>query len=367
MTKQNNKMQWIRLLEENDEWIKKGAKEYFTDYEVSSEVRIPGVLDYAHGSILCGLLSEKDSQGLYSYTIRIKRIEGIDPFEKHTEAVITKKGYHARGGVIGELLSIFSVYFQSRFFLRSVTMGELSSTSIQTKEIKNFRYIPPNKESNYEMFHDQNRNWSKSDGLKNFLDDIKNIDQKFHKEMSQAFSWYSEAIKEIGTDNELFYIKMVSCIESLLQNIQLQADNLDDKIKTFLEKNKFEMKERDEVLSWLNHRKVQQKFSTFIEKYSAGFFKGGNRKAKHCFIKRKDLTKFLKRIYTARSNYLHKGRSMYISFNIPGKEHKKIDLDPSIEMCIDKCRFKESEKLPRTRWFERLVNHCLINFIKEKS
>ena len=55
-TTMDNRMQWVLLFEENSQNKEKEA--YFTDYEICSEVRIPGVLEYGDGSMLCGLLSE---------------------------------------------------------------------------------------------------------------------------------------------------------------------------------------------------------------------------------------------------------------------------------------------------------------------
>ena len=59
--------------------------------------------------------------------------------------------------------------------------------------------------------------------------------------------------------------------------------------------------------------KSKLKFIRFIEKYSTGCFKGGNWKAKHVKISKKDLPKTLKKIYDARSKYLHNGEAMYLT------------------------------------------------------
>ena len=362
----DKKMQWIRLFEEN---LESGSKEeYFTEYEICSEVRIPGVFEYADGSLLCGLLSEKDERGLYAYIVRVKSF--YKEF-KFNEKEYSKNGYYFKNGLIGELLAIFSVYFQARFFLKSVISGKLTPTSIQSKFNKPFRYMIPGKALNYEMFTNQERNWAYQNGLKKFLDDIRKIDQKYHQRIIQSFYWYSEAIKEIGTDKEFFYIKMVSCAESLLEFIELYGDELNDKMNDLISlKGNFVKPEKNEIKGWLKNRKIKQRFVKFIKIYSKGFFKGGNRKAKHCYIKKDDLENYLKRIYNARSDYIHEGKPMYISsdmdIGVDGNCHLW-DLDPSSGTMIDKRKITEKEKLPRMRWFERIVNYSLKKFIEEKS
>lgn len=360
-------MEWILLFEENSNC--KNHEEYFTDYEICSEVRIPGVLEYSDGSLLCGLLSEKDESGLYSYTIRLKHFYKEFIFDKNK---FSKGGYYFKDGVIGELMAIFSVYFQARFFLRSTLSGDLTSKSLHFKYQKQFQYLKPSISCNYEMFTDQNRNWAHKNGLKKFLDDIKNINGKYHQSLIQSFHWYSEAIKEIGVDNEFLYIKLVSCVESLITYVKIDDDKLKKKLDIILKKGKFTNSQKREIKNWIGNRKIKQKFIKFIKEFSKGFFDKGYRKAKHCYIKKSDFVKYLKRIYDARSAYIHTGRPMYISFDMgvggdtsDNKCHLW-DLDPSLGTMSDRREIAEKEKLPRMRWFERIVNYSLKKFIEKK-
>lgn len=365
----DNRMQWILLFEENSK--NKNHEEYFTDYEICSEVRIPGVLEYSSGSLLCGLLSEKDQQGLYSYTIRLKQIQKEYVYDKNK---YSKNGYYFKNNVIGELIAIFSVYFQARFFLKSITLEmKPASNNLPYKNLKRFRYLIPHKACNYEMFTDQNRNWAHENGLKKFLEDIKKIDGEYHQELIHSFYWYLEAIKEIGIDNELFYLKMVSCVESLISDVVIENDKLKNKLTKILNADQFTSDEKQEVQNWINNRKIKKKFIKFIKTHSEkGFFKKGNRKAKHCYVKKNELDNYLNRIYNARSAYIHTGKPMYISFDMnsgddvsDGKCHLW-DLDPSLGMSADRRKILGKEKLPKTRWFERIVNYSLKNFIEEK-
>lgn len=361
-------MQWILQFEENSK--NKCFENYYTDYEICSEVRITGVLEYSDNSLLCGLLSEKNQQGLYSYTIRIKGVQKEYQYDKDS---FSKDGYFFKGGVIGELIAIFSFFFQARFFLKSTKYFEVTPTNLPYKNKKLFQYIKPTIACNYEMFTDQNRNWAHENGLRKLLDDIKIIDEQNHQNLIHSIHWYHEAIKDIGINNELFFLKMVSCVESIA-NIEIQNDNLKEKFTKILDKNIFTNSEKQEIKSWLKNRKIKMKFIKFLEIYSCkGFFQSGYRKAKHCYIKKAELGNFLSRIYDARSDYVHTGKPMYISLDMnmnsdatDGRCHLW-DQDPSLGMSADRKNISGREKLPRARWFERIVNYSIKKFIEEKT
>lgn len=213
---------------------------------------------------------------------------------------------------------------------------------------------------------DQKRNWAHEDGLRTFLDQLKILDQEYHQNLMRSFFWYSEAIKEVGVDHELFFIKMVSSVEALLKFFPKNEDKLEGKMIKMITDKKFEITEGNEIKNWLENRKINQRFVAFLKNYSVGFCKGGKRKASHCYIKKVEVGDYAKRIYTARSIYLHSGKPMYLSHDMNMKEANFWDLDPTMGMMADRKKFSYKEKLPRTRWFERLVNFCLRKFIEEK-
>ena len=104
----DNRMEWIRNL---DKLEGKECPEYITEYEFASDSYIPGILDYKNGKILCGASTfNKDSRGLYKYLLKIK-FAGQN--ETHLNA--NQKGYLFKGGIPGEIISIFSLYFIIHF------------------------------------------------------------------------------------------------------------------------------------------------------------------------------------------------------------------------------------------------------------
>ena len=354
--KSDNRMSWILQMEECNKPNIKNI--YHTEYEICSEVRIPGPLEYNNKAILCRLIEEKNKEGLYTYLLRVKHVEKEYEFN---EDQYSKEGYFFPEGPIGELLALFSVFFQARFYLKTSCISE----SIRYRH--EFNYRKPNKFLNYEMFTNQNRNWCRENKLEKFLNIIKSIDGKYHQSFIRSFGWYSKAIKEIGIDDELFFIKMTSCIEALLKFIKIDEDNLEKKIRSLINDNYFGNEYKSEVKNWLHNRKIGYRFLSFISQYSSGFFKCGTRKPKHCYIFKPDLNKFTKSIYNARSKYLHEGKPMYLSMEMLNDSYKDFDLDGTSNKMADRRKFNDKEKLPRMRWFERITNHCLKNFINQIS
>jgi hypothetical protein len=56
---------------------------------------------------------------------------------------------------------------------------------------------------------------------------------------------------------------------------------------------------------------------------------------------------------------------MYLS--TPMHSGYKWDTDPTVGMIIDNRKISVAKKMPYTYFFEGLVRHCLLNFIKEKA
>lgn len=362
----DKRMQWILAFDDcqtND-----SEKCQYIDYEICTEVRIPGVLEYGNFLHCVFYDFDKNEDGFYTYIVRIKFPNKKEDF---SEDNYSKKGYYFVNGIIGELLVIFSFYFQTRFYLRATISGDISEADTRMRSSYKFNNQKINeslgKLINKEMFSsDSNKNWANED-LKKFLDDIRKINQKYHQGLIRSFYWYSEAIKEVGINHQLFFIKMVSAVEALLIFENFEKDDLHKKIEKLIDGGVFLKNENDELCNWLNNRSISKRFRQFIKKYSVGFFKGGKRKAEHCCIRKNKLDEYLRRIYSARSKYLHEGIPMYLSMDLNDKSTVYWDVDPTQGKMIDRSRIDGKTKLPRTRWFERIVNYSIKKFINTLS
>lgn len=358
--KLDNRMEWIR----NVERLKnESTSTYTAEYELASESYIPGVLDYENGSILCGLMTfQKDPKGYFKYLLKIKYSYNDVPIRVQD---FNKKGYLFQDGIPGEIISLLSLFFQCRFFLLSAYTGDLTSTGLKlkTEYSPQLGFCRPHFDP--DTFPDQKRNFSI--GLGEFLDKLQQIDVAYHQDVILGSYNYSRALREFGIDEEMVFIRLVSAIEAFSKRVELnkiedlfKGVNLDDILKT----NALPNDERTELKKIFNARKAKTKFKAFIELYSKGFFKGGNFKATHVRIKKSELSTALNAIYDGRSGYLHRGEVLYLSRPMRGGQ--KWDTDPTVGMIIGNRRFSSKMKLPYSSWFQRLVRHCIMQFIEKQ-
>ena len=368
--KNDNRMAWIRNIEKLE---RSDKNSYFFEHEIATECHIPGVLGYKNGKILLsGLTIEKNKKGLYHYLIRIQHSKSEEPYYNQKA---NKKGYYFRDGILGELLSLFSLYFQCRFYLIATYFGELTNKGMKIKRENDFLYRPCNHLIHPKIFESK-RNRNFAIGLSDFLDSIRNLNPEKHQQFILSCYHYAKALKEVGIDREMVFIRLVSSIEVLAKDIDLkQKDNpLNNKefdriftnaIMSSAQRNQLKNILKVSKNNLINIEKSKLKFIRFIERYSTGCFKGGNWKVKHLKINKKNLPKYLKKIYNARSAYLHNGEPMYLS-QFSGVA-KGWDIDSSLGMIVDNKNISMSKKLPYEYCFEDIVRCCLLNYLKENQ
>jgi hypothetical protein len=97
----DNRMAWIRNLEA----LARGCHHYTVEFELGSECRIPGLLDYAEARIICAPMTiEKSREGLWLYNLILRFPSG--PHEHNRKA--NEKGYYFKDGIVGELLALIA-------------------------------------------------------------------------------------------------------------------------------------------------------------------------------------------------------------------------------------------------------------------
>ncbi len=358
MVGNDNRMRWIRNLEKLS---KKDNNSYIEEYEIATECHISGVLNYNNSMILCGGLSvQKDRNGLYHYLLKVQYAN----IEESYNNKANKKGYYFPDDILGELLSILSLYFRCRFYLVAIYSGTLTEFSLRRKIEHRFTYKPCNPVVHPPIFSTKKRNFTI--GLTDFLDNIKLLNIRYHQQFIWACYHYMRSLKEIGNDREMVFIRLVSAIESLSKSIILNKDQDLFNGKFFKDIIKIEVlpeTEIEELEKIFKNRKSKVKFITFIEKHSSKCFNDEDCEENHCKITKKQLPKVLSTIYNARSAYLHNGERMYISE--PMYFRKECDTEPCGKMIIDNRLLPVSQKLPFTYFFERIVQQCLFSFLKD--
>jgi hypothetical protein len=355
----DNRMGWIRNLEA----LARNCEQFTVEYELGSECRLPGLLDYSDGKIICAAMSTNENAGglwLYNLILHIPR-------DRHGHNLKAGGGYYFKDGIVGELQALMSLFFRCRFYLISNRFlpGD-PRMGMTIKREHPFLRVKCNPAIHPPLFESPNKNLAVD--FKEFLDTVKTLDHKLHQDFILACHHYARAVREVGVDSEMVFIRLVSAIEVLSKD--LKVDRRDDaldkkKITDLLAESDLSPELKMEIRESFENKKSQRKFVRFIEQYSSGFFKGGNFKAKRLKIQRANLGGVLKVIYSARSKYLHAGEPMFLSVPIKGGE--KWDIDPIMGMWVDNRRFDTAQKLPYAHFFEGLVRHCLLNYLKVKS
>ncbi len=354
----DNRMYWLRNLER----LAGGAPSYPAEYELASESQVWGHLNYANGGILLsGLTSEADRDGLYRYLLKLRLAEGGLPvsYEK-----ASRRGYVLREGIIGELIAILSIALESRFFLLSFGGGELTESSVKSRHECTIVHRRCSADTDPVLFAPKRR-LQLGGAVAPLMDEIASIAPERHQELIFAFHHYARALREVGIDDELVFVRLVSAIEAVDGGVEIPVRRDLFACRTLdniLDCEKLTKPQRDEAQRIFDVRLSKCRFITFLSTYSKGFFKGGVWKVPHARIKRSDLDKVAGTIYDARSAYLHKGEPMFISARIRGQHtwHR----DPLGEMIVGGRRFPASKKLPYPYFFHHLVRHCLLRYTR---
>ena len=357
----DNRMLWIRNLDMLDA----AESTIRLNYEVTSEKDISGLLSYESDKIRfhCATRKNKsDSNSLYYLNIKVP-----DPLVFNESKQYTKKGYYLMSGLAGEMTLLLGLFFRAFFNIDAVIYNISSDYPVRI-DLDKKKICNAKKENREFSFLSEVEYYSKLDDFEDILDMVRGLPTNKHHKFVLSLQNYSESLYYMPYDGELSYIKLVSAIEVLSSGFRLdEKDDLKhiNKVIDYIE-NIGQDEELDEYKVLLSHRKSQLKFIRFIEQYSEGFFEQKkDEKHNNLYLSVEKLQQILKRIYRARSNYLHGGQKMYISrYSTLWSEY---DFDPSIGLMIDKKKFDNNEKLPLVSSFELLVRYCLLKYLEENS
>jgi hypothetical protein len=250
----DNRMGWIRNLET----LARNSEQFTVEYELGSECRIPGLLDYSDGRILCALMSTKENRGgmwLYNLILHVPR-------DRHGHNLKAGKGYYFRDGRLGELLALMSLFFRCRFYLiysRHLPGDPRMGLTIKTEHP--FVRVKCNPAIHPPLFESPNKNLAID--FKEFMDTVKTLDHRLHQDFILACHHYARAVREVGVDPEMVFIRLVSAIEVLCRHMALDRkdDALDEqKIARLIESSDLSTEQKKELKSAFDVRKSGKKF-----------------------------------------------------------------------------------------------------------
>jgi len=357
-------MRWINVL--NKAHSRTVDQHYLTEFEIASECRIPGLWSYQGGLLRSHLLTtEKDEKGLYRYLVQITDVNYNDNDRdewKNADA----EGYYLPGPPSEELMALFGLFFRSRFYLISWSYRELNSNDTILKNLHRFTYITCRPEIHPQIFDLPNtRNWGKD--LDDFFDQIRRMPDHLHPKFALACLHYLKALREVGVDQEMVFIRLVSAIECLMPTPQdLPDDPFPEELESFCNPDALKPDAKRSLEDWFyKHRRIRYRFLSFIMRYHASYplpaeygYLADEKKMRSC----------LNTIYTARSKYLHEARPMYLNDLRSQAQGSFINCKPTDPGIIrGQCKWTIGEMLPKSYLFEGLVRHCLLSYLKENS
>lgn len=346
----DQRMLWVR----NVAGIAASGVRQTIDAEFASETRIFGGLEYANTFTVAATTLRPDTSGLWKYTLRLSY-----PEPPATTAKATKQGYVFREGPVGELLAAMAFHLECRLFLVSTVDSQPGNNFAGLKTEYAFHRGVTGPAVDPVVFSSNERNFAK--GLSPFLDLLLSIHPRHHFAVAMALSHYARALREVGVDDEMVFIRLVSAIEAVAEEEDGTPDPLMRKALAALAgPGVVGPDEREEFSKLLQTRKLKRRFIAFLVQHSVGFFRGGRWKAPHTRVTRKALPEVAGAVYDARSGYLHRGDPMYISRYWP--EASSWQTDATVGMVWQSRRYTAKQKLPYAHFFHRLVRHCLLNY-----
>ncbi len=356
----DNRMLWIRNLE----GTAPGGRSHVVEAELGAELQIPGLLDYADGAVLCGAATfSPDTTGLYKYCLRLRVPWSAEEGDESKEPLArgTRKGYLFREGPVGELVALFSLCLQVRLFVLSTSPRGLShrdlpiKTEFAPRRARIDRHVDPI------LFAQSDRNMCTSLGP--FLDQIRSLPSKDHLDIAIAANHYARALREIGIDEEMVFIRLVSAIERVASEQPIPDDPLNSRrIEEFVRVDTLTGAQVDELRAMLQTRRTKSRFIAFLVEHSTGFFDSEPREPTHTQVTPENLVAVAAAVYKARSAYLHNGDPMYFSRMT---QFPDWHMDPSFGMIEQDRSYTVEQKLPRADFFHRLVRHCLLMRIRK--
>ncbi len=352
--KTGGRMFWMRMLDA----AKKDKSAPVLEAEFSSEVMIPGVLDHGAGNLVARFVTvAPDPSGMYKHALRLAAPVSLP---ETSWADGTRKGYVFRKGPIGELIALFSLVLQARLYHVATSSTPVDGGIKLKAEFWPIRGFSGPKVDPL-LFSDTERNFTNS--LPPFLDDLLTIPGAYHQRIITAADHYGRALRYIGIEDEMVYVRLVSAIETVACDQPIPTDLFEGiRAEQVFRLDMLSEDQQEELRRTLETRKTKVRFVEFLVQYSKGFFDGEAREPVHTQVTPESLPAVATAIYNARSGYLHNGDPMYISRGVP--MFPGWHMDASVGMKDGDRQFVAKQKLPYLVFAHRLVRHCLLAYIR---
>lgn len=344
---ENQKLQLVRLFEQ----LEKSPEEFeIVEYEVEADAHIVGEYEFGPFKFMIWEIGINPPGKSRRLALRIKyTAEEYDYKNAKTD------GYYHGGDVAGEF-----IYFASLFLRRKL---------IQKAIVR---------ENDRPIMHSSDRGLldpfliegkSNLKDLDNGFTSLMKLKSEFHLRTALSAKLYHQAILILESYPEFSYLNLISAIEVLSNTLTSNDYSIENYHVFELTKQIVDQELRAKIENeFLKKGLKQRKFVAFILKYiDASFWK--NEKPKEpgeIRIKPDEIERLLKKVYDARSKLLHDGEPFIptISGSLYAKDG---EMPIGLGLSVGEKKWDQKEFLPNLHFFERLVRHVILEFIKKNS
>ncbi|MFB3895224.1 MAG: hypothetical protein ACE14V_02865, partial [bacterium] len=202
--------------------------------------------------------------------------------------------------------------------------------------------------------------------LPDWFKSVEKLNPEYHEPFKKAAFSYQQALHLIENQPALAYLILVSAIETLSHSIDQKGKtslfDLDNKLGTIVKKVECqELRQELEEAIINQFFKAKRKFIDFISEHVEESFWAKNNRQIHS----NQLKDILGRIYDQRSKTIHTGEQFPPFIFMPPEEHES-DI-PIRENNKEENKCKKEDLIPYPQFFEELVRHVLISFVKNNQ
>jgi hypothetical protein len=203
--------------------------------------------------------------------------------------------------------------------------------------------------------------------LKKYFDLVINLNEKWHLKFILATKLYHQALLVIEKQPDLAYLNLVSAIEVLANEMQIEKsiDDLNDmELKNQIDKIEDQELKQNIINALLNREQfIKKKFTSFIVNHIGDEF-WQEEQPQAAKIGKGEIESVLSNIYIQRSRTLHDGEP-FPPYIFEGALFGNVtDIPPFESMRVGEKKWDNKGYIPYFHFFERLVRHVLVNFIK---
>ena len=331
------------------------------EYEVFSDSYIVGKFEYGCYTFMPWEISYPGK-----YKKLCFRVEQTNYFDWKDA---TGKTYYHGGGIIEELTALTSVFFRARFNVGHIVRWNDKPVYWNDNPIywndktTDLTDLMGRGKIDKKLLHGR-VNLSE---LKQWFKSIENLNPELHQRFIWAVRLYNRAISIIEEEPDMAYLNLVSCIEALCQDIDIEKnikDLNDDKLVRLLKSiDNEELKKELENHLLKREKMIRKKFVEFIiEHIESDFWKESEDKSIR-IVKPGEIRDLLNKIYIQRSNTLHNGEAFPKWLLSSPRE----EILSALDVTSAGRKWDKKDYIPYPCFFEGLVNHVLKTFVKRNQ